>query len=258
MTLTIITINFNNKNGLGKTIVSIVSQRQVDFEWIVIDGGSTDGSKELIEDYSSNIAYWVSEPDTGVYNAMNKGIKASSGDYLIFMNSGDCFADEHVLKRTIKELDSDIVCGHVLTSRLKKKGEPPLSFTPWSLLRRNIPHQAEFIRRSLFSDIGLYAEDLRILSDLEFNLKSSLAGCSYKVIPYLIAVVEEGGISNTEIDNMKEEIKIIQERVLPRAIVSDYSSFTEMRIFSSYPAIKWAIDKKWPYKLIRILHSVFS
>ena len=258
MTLTIITINFNNKNGLKKTINSIVSQLQVDYEWIVIDGGSTDGSKELIEVYSSSIAYWVSEPDAGVYNAMNKGIKASSGDYLIFMNSGDCFADEHVLEKTIKELDSDIVCGHVLTSRLKKKGEPPVSFTPWSLLHRNIPHQAEFIRRSIFYDIGFYAEDLRILSDLEFNIKTSLTGYSYKVIPYLIAIVEEGGISDTEINTMKEEIMIIQGRALPKAIVSDYSYFTEMTIISSYPAIKWAINKKWPYKLIRILYSLLS
>lgn len=258
MTLTIITINFNNKNGLKKTINSIVSQLQVNYEWIVIDGGSTDGSKELIEDYSSSIAYWVSEPDSGVYNAMNKGIKASTGDYLIFMNSGDCFANEHVLERAIKELDSDIVCGQVLTSRLKKKGEPPASFTPWSLLRQNIPHQAEFIRRSVFYDIGYYAEDLRILSDLEFNIKTSLAGYSYKVIPYLIAIVEEGGISDTEINTMKEEIVLIQERVLPRAIVTDYSCFTEMKFVSSYPTIKWAINKKWPYKLIRILYSLFS
>ena len=258
MTITIITINFNNKNGLEKTINSIVSQRQVGYEWIVIDGGSTDGSKELIEDYSSRMVYWVSEPDTGVYNAMNKGIKASTGDYLIFMNSGDCFADENVLQRTVKELDSDIVCGSVLTSRLKKKGKPPASFTPWSLFHQNIPHQAEFISRSIFSDIGCYAEDLRILSDLEFNIKTSLAGYSYKVVPYLIAIVEEGGISDTEINTMKEEMMIIQERILPRAIVSDYSFFTDAKIISSYPAIKWAINKKWPYKLIRILYSLFS
>ncbi len=91
MKLSIITVNLNNKDGLQKTIDSVISQTFKDFEWIVIDGGSTDGSKELIEKYSDYISYWVSEPDKGIYNAMNKGIKVAKGDYLEFLNSGDIF-----------------------------------------------------------------------------------------------------------------------------------------------------------------------
>ena len=89
MKLSVITINFNNKEGLAKTIVSVVGQTTRDFEWIIIDGGSTDGSMELIENNSEYISYYVSEPDKGIYNAMNKGIMASHGEYLLFLNSGD-------------------------------------------------------------------------------------------------------------------------------------------------------------------------
>ena len=89
MKLSIITINYNNREGLKRTIESVVNQTFTDFEWILIDGGSTDGSKELIEQYSNRFSYWVSEPDNGIYNAMNKGLRAAKGDYLQFLNSGD-------------------------------------------------------------------------------------------------------------------------------------------------------------------------
>ena len=99
MKLSIITINYNNKNGLQKTIDSVISQTFKDFEWIIIDGGSTDGSKELIEKYSQHITYWVSEPDKGIYNAMNKGIKVAKGEYLFFLNSGDYLVQPNTINQ---------------------------------------------------------------------------------------------------------------------------------------------------------------
>ena len=97
--LSIITINYNNINGLQNTLQSVFCQSRHDFEWIVIDGGSTDGSKELLEKYTNRINYWVSEPDHGIYEAMNKGIKVAKGDYLQFLNSGDCLADKDIIKQ---------------------------------------------------------------------------------------------------------------------------------------------------------------
>ena len=91
VTLSIITINYNNKKGLLKTIDSIKEQSFTDFEWIIIDGGSTDGSVEIIRENESRIAYWISEHDKGVYDAMNKGILHANGLWLNFMNSGDTF-----------------------------------------------------------------------------------------------------------------------------------------------------------------------
>ena len=109
MKLSIITVNFNNVEGLRKTAESIVSQTFQDFEWIVIDGGSTDGSKELIEQYSDRIAYWCSEKDSGIYNAMNKGVRYAKGEYINFMNSGDCFADSSVLSDVSERLLDNVI-----------------------------------------------------------------------------------------------------------------------------------------------------
>ena len=95
--LSIITVNLNNKAGLQKTIESVFSQTFTDYEYLVIDGGSEDGSKELIKKYENKFVYWVSEKDKGIFNAMNKGILKASGEYLLFLNSGDYFYDSAVL-----------------------------------------------------------------------------------------------------------------------------------------------------------------
>src|SRR5574339_979809 len=102
--ISIITVNYNDKAGLEKTLRSVTSQTLKDFEYVVIDGGSNDGSKELIESYADKIDYWVSEPDKGVYSAMNKGIKAATGEFVIFMNGGDLFYDTQVLENVQKML----------------------------------------------------------------------------------------------------------------------------------------------------------
>ena len=103
VTLSIITINYNNKKGLLKTINSIKEQSFIDFEWIIIDGGSTDGSVEIIRENESRIAYWISEPDKGVYDAMNKGILRANGVWLNFMNSGDTFEGKDTLRNVFSE-----------------------------------------------------------------------------------------------------------------------------------------------------------
>ena len=97
MKYSIITVNFNNKEGLLKTIESVIHQTFRDFEFIIIDGGSTDGSVDVLKEYSSQINYWVSEPDGGIYQGMNKGLRQAKGDYVNFMNSGDCFYSASVL-----------------------------------------------------------------------------------------------------------------------------------------------------------------
>ncbi len=258
MTVTIITINYNNVDGLSRTIDSIVSQTVHDYEWIVIDGGSTDGSVELLERYKEHFAFWVSEKDSGVYNAMNKGILHAIGDYVIFMNSGDFFLHADVLHDVIPFLDKDIVAGSVTVEGTEKRKTSPVSLTPWSVLNFNIPHQAEFIQRSLFSTIGLYAEDLFILSDLEFNLKASLKNCSYKSLNYDVASVEQGGISCTQVERVKQENRCIQERNLPLAVCKDYDYWKKLKSNISYPAINWAIYRHWPLKFLNLQYRLFG
>ena len=107
MKLSVITINYNNRDGLQRTLESVFNQTCQDFEFIVIDGGSNDGSRDVIANYNSNIDFWVSEKDAGIYNAMNKGIKKANGDFVIFMNSGDTFCNENVLKNCSSEINTD-------------------------------------------------------------------------------------------------------------------------------------------------------
>jgi glycosyltransferase involved in cell wall biosynthesis len=117
MKLSVITINYNNCDGLRKTIESVVSQTFTDFEYIIIDGGSTDGSVDVIKEYAGRIDYWVSERDRGCYHAMNKGVKVAQGEYVIFMNSGDSFYTNDVIDAFVKENPTeDVLCGDMFLS----------------------------------------------------------------------------------------------------------------------------------------------
>ena len=113
MKYSIITVNLNNACGLEDTIISVFNQTCHDYEFLIIDGGSTDNSRTIIEQYQNQINYWVSEPDNGIFNAMNKGIKASRGEYLIFMNSGDCFYNGKVLEDSLPYLGTDFTIGKI-------------------------------------------------------------------------------------------------------------------------------------------------
>ena len=176
MKLSIITINYNNREGLRKTIESVIHQTFTDYEYIIIDGGSTDGSRELIEQYQSHLSYWCSEPDKGIYNAMNKGVQHAHGEYVNFMNSGDCLHNDNTLKEVFegKAYDEEILIGQVLcvgTDKIANKhiiGKNPVDF--W-IVKIGFCHQGAFIPLSLQKK-HLYDEGLKIVSDWKFWLQS--------------------------------------------------------------------------------------
>ena len=214
MLLSIITINLNNSIGLQRTIDSILTQTFQDFEWIVIDGGSTDGSVSLLENCRNRICYFVSEPDHGIYHAMNKGIRQASGTYLLFMNSGDSFADNSVLEYFCAHHDeSDFIVGKTArygdilptgTEAHKPSPEEEVSTLCFSAY----PHQATFIRREAFWKYGLYREDYSIASDWYFSVNALMKGtASVSHIPILVAVLEKDGISTRRYDVLSVERK---------------------------------------------------
>lgn len=217
MKLSIITINYNNLDGLHKTIDSIVNQTWRDFEWIVIDGGSTDGSKELIEKYQDYFAYWCSEPDNGVYNAMNKGISKAKGRYLNFMNSGDCFHNSTILEQVNSYLNEDDIVYGDMNFLLKNGGQwiyhYPQKLSIHFLLYDSIGHQASFIRRSLFDKDG-YREDFKIVSDWQKFLKWFYEGRSFLHIDMIVADFDASGISATNIGQNSSERQIAIEELL--------------------------------------------
>jgi glycosyltransferase involved in cell wall biosynthesis len=233
MKYSIITINYNNCDGLRKTIESVISQTYKDYEFIVIDGGSTDGSREILQHYSGNIDYWVSEIDEGIYNAMNKGVRQAKGDYLNFMNSGDAFYDSDVLASVEKELGNfDIIIGKEFHQNTET-GASATTFLPSRISMVTffvsyLPHQSGFIRRSLFDNFQ-YDENLRIVGDWKFYMQQVvLFERNVKLIDIVVSKREQGGISNANSSLNSEERLSELKKVLPPGVYKDYNSLAKL------------------------------
>ena len=230
MKISIITINYNNRDGLERTIISVISQTYKDIQYIVIDGGSTDGSKEVINKHHEYIDYWVSEHDKGIYNAMNKGVDKATGDYLLFLNSGDCLHSKSTINDSIQYLttNEDLVMGQV---QLIPSGRIAWDDIKSSITMKDfyvggpIPHQACFIKHELFDHLR-YDESFKIVSDWKFFMQLIVfKGCSYKIIKYIISDFEEGGISSDRYACDKER-ELVFKQLLPKAILLDYWNFS--------------------------------
>lgn len=221
MKLSIITINYNNCAGLQKTIDSVINQTWRDFEWIVIDGGSTDGSKELIEKKQDYFAYWCSEPDKGVYNAMNKGIAKAKGEYLNFMNSGDCFYERDTLQKVFsEEREADILFGdwlQVFEDHTLLVGFPtPVELYTFYL--RNICHQAMFIRTSFLMKKG-FDESFRIKADYSRWIEAILEGLVFEHVPLIICRYDMSGLSSNNPDISIREKHLLESNTYPKPVL---------------------------------------
>ncbi len=225
--LSVITINFNNANGLQKTIESVINQTLNDFEYIVIDGGSTDGSTEILKKYTEQINYWISEPDNGIYNAMNKGVLQAHRQYCFFLNSGDYFINEEVLEKVFNnEFHEDVLFGNLLVCTKNKLigksiGKNKLTFL--DVYSSLIKHQSSFIKRHLFDKFGLYNENLKIISDWEFFIKTiGIGNASYKYLDIDISYFDNNGISNHNDRLVEMERKNVLDRYIPALMQPDY------------------------------------
>ena len=226
MKFSIITLNYNNREGLSRTIESVVYQISTDYEFIIIDGGSTDGSVDVIKENKKRITYWISEKDNGVYHAMNKGIAQAHGDYCVFMNSGDCFHSPDVLD-TIKKHQGDIICGKVLKGNAKSPSGPRKStITLVDLMRGSLPHQAMFIKRDLLLKHP-YDENYRILSDWKFCLETIVFdNCSFRNVDVIVADYDTSGISTNSNGLLPKERELILQEMFPPRIIADYQRLT--------------------------------
>ena len=214
MKLSRININYNNLKGLKRTYESVASQTCQDFEWIIIDGGSTDGSKEFIEEHQDKFSYWCSEPDKGVYNAMNKGISKARGDYLNFMNSGDCFYDEHTLENVFSQkLIADLVYGdwiRVYPDHEEYKAAPHKGFYA-TVFFDNVCHQAMFVKANVLRNKG-YDDDMHILADWKRWIEMSLDGQTFQYIPLTICRFEATtGLSEKVSEQHSQERSMIYD-----------------------------------------------
>lgn len=234
--LSIVTINKDNAEGLEKTIKSIINQSYSDFEYIIIDGASKDSSVDVIKNHENKITYWISEPDNGIYNAMNKGIKVAQGEYVIFMNSGDIFIDNNVLSNVFfEERRADILAGYVVFNKKKKRQETlPDNITFFYFMKSMVWHQSTFTKRTLFEELGGYDEDLKISSDWKFAL---LAICLYnksiEIIKHNIVLVDATGIScqDSSLPIMHQERHDTMKKYFPH-FYDDYVELYRLKRYS--------------------------
>jgi glycosyltransferase involved in cell wall biosynthesis len=245
--ITIITINFNNAKGLKKTIDSVVSQTFQDFEYIVIDGYSKDESVELIKQ-SPRIDYWVSEKDKGIYDAQNKGILQAKGKYLLFLNSGDVFASDDVLKNISKYLagDKSFYFGNLLLEKngVTEKHIAPSIINIDFILNSTLWHPCVFIKADLFKTYGLYNTAFEICGDYEFFVRCLIKpNITTEFINEFVTLFDGNGISNdpTKLELQKQEReKAWQENlsVMVYDAVKQYNRFSRSKFASIINSIQ--------------------
>ena len=253
--LSIITINYNNLDGLRSTLNSVFKQTYSDYEYIVIDGGSSDGSEEYLASQGNEITYWISEKDKGIYHAQNKGLSKAKGDYVLFLNSGDELEDSNTISSVIPFLDgTEIIYGDLLiveTSReWVKKYDQPISFGYF--LGDTLPHQGSFIRRSVFDSVGRFDETLRICSDWKFFLNAVCRfNCSVLYLDFVVTRYDFSGISSDPVNKkrMADEKDTVLRNDFPR-FYKEYKELFDLR--GKYPLLANSRAVKFYFKIRNI------
>ena len=229
MKLSIITINWNNREGLRATMENVLGQSARDqFEYVVVDGGAPDGSGEMLaSEYAGRLDKWTSQPIKPIYRKMNMGVEMATGDYLLFLNSGDALNDADVVRDVLPHLDGthDLVIGTIMEG--KRRTRVPDDITYLWMYKASIPHNGAFIKRELLVKHP-YDENLTIVSDWKFFLQALiLDNCSYKLINRDIAYFDQTGISSTRPLQVEEERRKVLDDLVPARINDDYLQFTK-------------------------------
>lgn len=252
MKISIITVCFNAKDSIEGTFLSIINQTHKDVEYIVIDGASTDGTVAIINKYKNYINHFISEPDEGIYNAMNKGISLATGDFILFLNANDALYNNHVLEIVAKTLnenpeikvlfgDTSNISEDKKTSRIKTYDK----FTNiFDFINENICHQSIFYSKSLFEKYGKYSKKYKIYADWDFNLK-----CLVKeklpviYIPIIISKFQLGGLSS---NRLFEHIWKKEWKNLLKEYYNEFKVLIEINHFlkKNYEALYWLIMNK--------------
>lgn len=261
--LSIITVTLNNKDGLARTLNSVRNQSMQEFEYVVIDGASTDGSREFLASNSGVIAKYISEPDKGIYDAMNKGIRMASGEYLLFLNAGDTF----ITNNSLLELFSFPWKGDFLYAdvrivdrfRSREKQYPP-TISPLFLYIDTICHQTQVIRRDLFSKIGMYDIRTKIVADYDFLVKAFFTkNIIFQHVPYTLTNYNLFGISaHPSVQTyIQEARKAIQRNYFPSSVLGVLEECAPY--LDELRAIQRSLSYKLFYRLEKLLyHSLLG
>lgn len=286
MKVSIVTINYNNVEGLKRTLASVAEQSYRDIEHIIIDGGSTDASVDAIKEYVltnpnrdpffKHTINWVSEKDNGIYNAMNKGICKATGAYVQILNSGDVLAAPDVTERMIKAVEETeypaILYGNMLRDfgngkshrdtclgeRVKELKHERVNEVEWTMddfIKGTVNHDPTYIRADLYKNYGLYDETLKICSDWKWFVNAVVfGGEKLYYVPIDVTIFDTTGISESNLEIREKERHAELEKMLPTAILKDYDNY-------HFPISQYKRLKKyhlWPivYFMERVLFKL--
>jgi glycosyltransferase involved in cell wall biosynthesis len=226
MRISVITVVFNNKEHITGAIGSVLSQDYPSIEYVIVDGGSTDGTIDAIEKYRDKISVFISEPDDGIYSAMNKGLKLSTCEVIGILNSDDFYPTDDVLTEVAKVFeqnpDVDMVLGNVDFVSPDNIDSPvrfysSFNFAPWKMRFGFMPaHPATFIRRTAYEKVGQYKENYKIAADFEFFVRAFLVKkCSFAKVDNTLVRMREGGASTSGLKSYwvitKEELMALRD-----------------------------------------------
>lgn len=276
MKLSIVTINFNNVEGLTKTLASVQHQTCRDFQYVIVDGASTDGSVEVIKQYAEsnpNVIY-ISEPDSGIYCAMNKGIRLAEGDFVEFLNSGDCLMSDDVVDVMYRNLNSnpeiEIMYGNMMKSMrdgwiMRDRCFAGNEITFMGFYTGTLNHSSAYIKKTLFEKFGLYDEKLKIVSDWKWYMQAIiLGGVKPLYVDVDVTLFDMTGISETNYELDRKERRQVLTQMFPATILIDYDLWSfgvdQLKRLQRYPlAYKavWFLERclfkfeKWRRKQIK-------
>lgn len=251
MKISVITVCLNAEETIEETILSIESQAYKNVEHIIIDGASTDNTVAIINKHKDDLAHFISEPDKGLYDAMNKALKLASGDFIIFLNANDTFYDENVLNTVVETLEKNsdvkILYGDILNLCKKRKISKIQNYNNISdiffFVNENICHQCIFYHKSLFEKYGYYSQDYKIYSDWDFNLKCIVEKkVCIKYLPLVISKFQLGGISSSgnNLEILKNEKKLLTNKYFKKYIIFIYlNNFFKKNYNALYQAITY-------------------
>ncbi|OWU91774.1 MULTISPECIES: glycosyltransferase family 2 protein [unclassified Flavobacterium] len=258
--ISIITVVYNDEQYISKTIESVLNQSYDNIEYIIVDGGSTDSTVERIKNYTDAIDAFISEKDRGIYDGMNKGIQKSSGDYLLFLNSGDFFHNNNILNVISgyieKSGNADIIYGDFSVKSedanfgfIRKAGDVG------SIKKEMVfSHQACFIKGDLHRKNN-YDLKYRICADYNFLLKSYLEGAKFYKVPEIIATVSNGGLSDmNRIKVFKERLEI--KKVLIPSVSNYYYYFKSVSYLSFIGLVKKSIPNSLFLKFYKLKYKI--
>ncbi len=240
--ISIITVNLNNLSGLKKTLQSVLEQDYPEIEYLIIDGGSIDGSAEFIKSNENKFSYWISEKDSGIYDAMNKGIAKAKGEYLLFLNSGDFFSSKESISKLIYgNSNYDIIYGNIAMNKtsslevVKYPANLSLNYFRYATL----PHQASLIKKNLFLNFGNYITHFKIVSDWAFFCDVIMKHkATYKHVDEVITIFDITGISSQPSSGI----------IIRHEIVQHFKK--EYWFYFYYFKMLWAV-KYYPNRLLK-------